>query len=614
MTGAVTELARFRGAFLGLAVGDAVGTTVEFSRPGTFEPVTDMVGGGPFKLPAGAWTDDTSMALCSAYSLLGRNGFDPIDQLQRFVSWYRDGKHSSTGECFDIGNATRASIERFERSGEPFPGDSGTSQAGNGPIMRFAPHALAYAGRPDALDIVAAQTCRATHGAPQAIQTTRYFAWLLNEALSGSDKSTLLTSRWPATEALHRDVEELVGGSFRERQPPQISGDAYIVRTLEAALWALWEHDDFATGLLAVVNLGGDADTTGAVYGQLAGALYGVNAIPEGWRERVFQSEEIVILADRLHALKPSDPAEMPEGSREPSVVHPPHDGFWIEQDRILGGPYPGAKDKAEATQKLTDLLAFGVRAFLDLTEDSEGLVPYSALLGSVASQRGLTGQVTYARVPIRDVSVPSAAQMHTALATLRAMRQHADGLVYVHCWGGVGRTGTVAGCYLIERCAPASEVLARIASRRAHTERAHRVAPETAEQRAFVQAWGPPSILMPWDVPQDDCAYEDINTFAHTFDGYGYFDGADDPRRKEVGEQWLADGSLPDDLDLLRAILFVEFRIDRFTYGDDVIISEPDEEGVMHVLNNPNFEETVTARYRRALVAKIRELAGRQT
>lgn len=126
---------RFRGALLGLAVGDAIGTTVEFKPPGTFAEVTDMVGGGPFGLSAGAWTDDTSMALCLAESLVERAGFDPVDQLQRYVRWYREGHLSSTGTRFDIGNATRKALHRFEKTGEAFPGDAD----GNGPVMKLAP-------------------------------------------------------------------------------------------------------------------------------------------------------------------------------------------------------------------------------------------------------------------------------------------------------------------------------------------------------------------------------------------------------------------------------------------------------------------------------------------
>src|SRR5215218_1405041 len=167
---------RFRGCLLGLAVGDAVGTTVEFSPPGSFEPVRDMVGGGPFSLPAGAWTDDTSMALCLAESLVERRAFDPVDQLQRYVRWYREGHWSSTGRCFDIGNATRAALERFERTGEPFPGDAAPDAAGNGPLMKLAPVVLAFVDRPQDAVRFACESARTTHGAVEARDACRYFA------------------------------------------------------------------------------------------------------------------------------------------------------------------------------------------------------------------------------------------------------------------------------------------------------------------------------------------------------------------------------------------------------------------------------------------------------
>src|SRR3954464_14660550 len=175
---------RFRGALLGLAVGDAVGTTVEFSPPGTFAPVTDMVGGGPFDLPAGAWTDDTSLALCLAESLVER-GWDPVDQLERYLRWYREGYWSSIGRCFDIGNATRAALERFERTREPYPGDAAPDAAGNGPLMKLAPIVLAYAGRPEDAIRYAGESARTTTGALEAIEACRIFATLLLEALRG---------------------------------------------------------------------------------------------------------------------------------------------------------------------------------------------------------------------------------------------------------------------------------------------------------------------------------------------------------------------------------------------------------------------------------------------
>lgn len=107
---------RYQGCLQGLAAGDAVGTTIEFSPPCTFQPLTDMVGGGPFNLKAGEWTDDMSMALCLAESLIVCGGFDPEDQLQRYVRWYRTGYLSSNGVCFDIGNTVKAALHKFEET------------------------------------------------------------------------------------------------------------------------------------------------------------------------------------------------------------------------------------------------------------------------------------------------------------------------------------------------------------------------------------------------------------------------------------------------------------------------------------------------------------------
>src|SRR3954470_13504565 len=183
------DRARFRGALMGLAVGDAIGTTVEFKPPGSFAPVTDMIGGGPFDLPAGAWTDDTSMALCLAESLVETRTFDPVDQLRRYVRWYRHGHWSSTGECFDIGNATRAALERFERTGEPYPGDAAPDAAGNGPLMKLAPVPLAFANDPTAAIEHAGESARTTHGAREAIDACRAFAALLLAALNGAENA-----------------------------------------------------------------------------------------------------------------------------------------------------------------------------------------------------------------------------------------------------------------------------------------------------------------------------------------------------------------------------------------------------------------------------------------
>ncbi|MCS6814108.1 MAG: ADP-ribosylglycohydrolase family protein, partial [Cyanobacteria bacterium] len=167
---------RFRGCLLGLAVGDAVGTTVEFQTRGSFQPLTDMVGGGPFKLQPGQWTDDTSMALCLATSLLEQGEFDAADQMNRYLDWYEHGYFSSTGQCFDIGNTVRQALLQYKSSGNPFSGSTHPYSAGNGCIMRLAPIPMRYfPNRYQAIHF-AGESSRTTHGAAECIDACRLLA------------------------------------------------------------------------------------------------------------------------------------------------------------------------------------------------------------------------------------------------------------------------------------------------------------------------------------------------------------------------------------------------------------------------------------------------------
>ncbi len=159
---------RYRGSLLGLATGDALGATVEFRLPGSFAPVTGMRGGGPFDLKPGQWTDDTSMALCLAESLIEKRGFDPADQLSRYLRWYRQGYLSSTGACFDVGTTTSTALHLFEKTGAPFCGAESSRTAGNGALMRLAPIPLAFAANPRLAIERAADSSRTTHAAVES--------------------------------------------------------------------------------------------------------------------------------------------------------------------------------------------------------------------------------------------------------------------------------------------------------------------------------------------------------------------------------------------------------------------------------------------------------------
>jgi ADP-ribosylglycohydrolase len=314
----VTTLDRYRGCLLGLAAGDALGTTLEFKDPGEFEPLTDMVGGGPFDLKPGQWTDDTSMALCLAESLIAKQGFDPVHQLETYCRWWRHGHYSVKGRCFDIGITTSRALGRFEQSHQPYPGSTDPSAAGNGSLMRLAPAPLAFAADPERAIRMAADSSRTTHAAVECVDACRYFAGLLVGAVQGRSKGELLSAGFTPVpglwgrEPLAPKVAAVAAGSFKTKRPPELRGSGYVVHTLEAALWAFHHTDDFRDGALKVVNLGEDADSTGAVYGQIAGAYYGEAGIPAEWRAKLAMRDVIERFAGGLCEVAGLTPGSTP--------------------------------------------------------------------------------------------------------------------------------------------------------------------------------------------------------------------------------------------------------------------------------------------------------------
>ena len=290
---------RYVGCLLGLAAGDAVGTTVEFRPRGSFEPLTDMIGGGPFGLKAGQWTDDTSMALCLAESLLAHGGFDAQDQMGRYLNWWKWGYLSSTGVCFDIGMTVRSALERFESSGEPFSGSLDPETAGNGSLMRLAPVALFYAPNIDEVVQFSAQSSRTTHGAPEALECCQLLGFVLARCLAEMPKHEVLDGSGLAL--TEPKVLELAAGRYLNKSPSEVRGSGYAVASLEAALWCFHTTSTFGAAVLEAANLGEDADTTAAIVGQMAGAFYGLPGIPATWLEKLHMREEIMEMAEGLY-------------------------------------------------------------------------------------------------------------------------------------------------------------------------------------------------------------------------------------------------------------------------------------------------------------------------
>jgi ADP-ribosyl-[dinitrogen reductase] hydrolase len=289
---------RYRGCLLGLACGDAVGTTVEFMPRGTFTPLTDMVGGGPFNLKPGQWTDDTSMALCLAESLLHKKGFDPRDQMGRYLNWWKWGYLSSTGDCFDIGMTVRQALATFETTGDPFAGSTDPRSAGNGSMMRLAPVVLFYFPDPENIRAYTLQSSRTTHAAQEALECCLVLAQAISNALRGEPKDDVL--RLSSAGLSAPKVIAIAHGEYRSKSTTEINGTGYAVASLEAALWCFHHTDSFAEAVLGAANLGDDADTTAAIVGQLAGAYYGAQAIPADWTNKLWLQDEIEGIADAL--------------------------------------------------------------------------------------------------------------------------------------------------------------------------------------------------------------------------------------------------------------------------------------------------------------------------
>lgn len=318
------EQNRAAGCLLGLACGDAVGAAVEFLPRGRFHPLTDMVGGGKFRLDKGYWTDDTSMALCLADSLLAVGGFDAEDQMQRYYRWFSTGYNSSKPMAFGIGQTVLRSLFAYKKTGNPYSGSTESRHSGNGSLMRLAPIPLFYFSRPDLARSYAVQSSRTTHGSRECLEACQYFSHVLVKALSGISKEEIFEcSDLCEMESIHHICRR----DFICKTENEVKGSGFVVESLEAAIWAFWHTDSFKDAILAAANLGDDADTTAAICGQLAGAYYGRDSIPADWLSALHCKDHIENIALRLaegclavhaqEAVQADCPALLHEGTKQ---------------------------------------------------------------------------------------------------------------------------------------------------------------------------------------------------------------------------------------------------------------------------------------------------------
>lgn len=263
---------RYHGSFIGAAVMDAFCAPFEFTKRDSSGVVTDMVGGGPFRLDPGYWTDDTSMALCLAYSILHSKGFDPKDQMIRYLRWMDEGYLSSTGNCFDVGVQTQAALGLFRNSGLVYAGSTDDENSGNGSLMRLSPIPLAFFERPTEAIAFAAESSRTTHGSAQCVEACRFFCYLIIEAMKGVEKKTLLDAgrykiQRQGSAEFPSQLERIIEGSYVDLEADAVHSSGWVIHTLKAALWAFYHTDSFEEGAILIPPLGEDTDTVGAVYG-----------------------------------------------------------------------------------------------------------------------------------------------------------------------------------------------------------------------------------------------------------------------------------------------------------------------------------------------------------
>jgi ADP-ribosyl-[dinitrogen reductase] hydrolase len=298
---------RFQGALMGLAVGDALAAHTQFRKPGSFANVGDLLGGGPFDLPRGAWSDETAMALLLAESLLECGEFDALDQVRRFGLWQRQGHGSATGQCVGITASVARALATATYKQKPFAGSHDPEHLEKDPLPRITALVMFHLVDVSSAVSRSVEAARITVQAPLALECVRLLAAMLHQSLSGRDKAEILRpprELWmgpsPRTE-----VMEIYEGSYSRKQPPEITGGGHIVHALEAALWAFHHGDNFKQGALLAANLGRDSDVVTATYGALAGAHHGVSAIPGIWRNSLMKQQHVIDTADRLlaHAL-----------------------------------------------------------------------------------------------------------------------------------------------------------------------------------------------------------------------------------------------------------------------------------------------------------------------
>ena len=286
------------GGFLALACGDALANGAEFQPRGSYH-ITDMTSANRF-LPVGQWSDDTGLALCLAESVLACQGFNPHDQIQRYIHFYQKGEGWPLDHRLFPGNTLNQALQRYQNDPDnPFAGSDHPLSAGNGGLMRLLPVVLASHNQDDLCIQWAIDSTRVTHGAEECLQASKLLALIITQLLHGADRDTALKVgadlHWSSSK-----IAALAKGGYSHKPIEALQAKAYVVNTLEAALWCFATTDTLKDALLVAANLGDDCDTVAAVTGQLAGCYYGPIAIPDDWLSVLSERQRMTTLAEQL--------------------------------------------------------------------------------------------------------------------------------------------------------------------------------------------------------------------------------------------------------------------------------------------------------------------------
>jgi ADP-ribosyl-[dinitrogen reductase] hydrolase len=484
----------YKDVLFGVAIGDALGVPVEFkSRESiSVNPVTDMIGFGTYNQLEGTFSDDSSLTFCLAEALI--QGYNLKTIGRNFVKWYHNNFWTATGKVFDIGFTTLEAINKLSINVNPEEaGRKDEDSNGNGSLMRILPLVFEIKDKPIAERFeLTKQVSSITHGHIRSVIACFYYLEFAKQLIEGKNKFEIydnLKKELPnflLNIGISNDeiveFNRLFKRNINECIDFDIWSTGYVLHTLEASIWCLLNSVNYKDAVLKAVNLGGDTDTTAAVTGGLAGLLYGKDTMPKPWVRKLARTKDIDDLAIRLEAYYEG------KGIAKSNHSVPFDSAYWVIEGKLIAGEIPISFEKTETTKKLNGLVNLDVGAVINLMEEDEKdyfgelFYDYSTYL----EDKG----VKVHRHAIKDMDIPSPIQMMRILKQIEYYTNQ-NKIVYVHCWGGIGRTGTVVGCYLLQnKLANSSNVLSKIIELKKDSGLALKESPQTQAQREFILDW----------------------------------------------------------------------------------------------------------------------------